>query len=151
MKKIILSSMMMISTMMFSQITDVTNLVTKCETVGKIGPMGVFMGEIKKCDNNTYDVSYRDYKFTKITEIKHFSFEDKDGAYDFLYNSIIKGLTDLPKENIILKLPDDLLSLKFEKTLGTPCVTIYHTNKAGVTGVSQTFTRKQIEKLFGKK
>ncbi|WP_160135964.1 hypothetical protein [Chryseobacterium sp. c4a] len=153
MKKIILLLGVTFSSVTFAQITDISNVVKamECESIGKVSPLGVFMGEMKKCSGDVYEFSYRDYKYSQITDIKRFSFADKDGAYEYLYNTLIKGMNELPKDKVVLKLPDALLHLKFEKSLGIPCVTIFHTSEAGVVGMSQTFTKKQIDKLFGKK
>ncbi|PWN63372.1 hypothetical protein [Chryseobacterium oncorhynchi] len=153
MKKIILLLGMASSSVTLAQITDVSDVAKsiKCESIGKVSPIGVFMGEMKKCPGDVYEFIYRDYKYTKITEIKQFSFADKDGAYEFLYKSIAKGLENPPKDDVVLKLPEDLLSIKFEKALGITTATIYHTNKVGITGMTQSFTKKQLDKLFGKK
>lgn len=150
MKKILLLANLLIATACWSQIKDLSDLQEKCTTVGKIAPMGSFMGELEKCSETKFRFLYRDLKFTSIINIKHFSFEDQEGALDYFYNTLIKGLEELPIEDKILQLPEDMLLIKFKKTFGVPVATIYHTNKAGVTGVSQSFTRKQINKLFGK-
>lgn len=150
MKKLILLNIIFAGIFCNAQIKDLSHLQEKCETVGKIAPMGSFMGELEKCSETRYRFSYRDLKFTSIISVKHFSFEDKEDALDYLYNTLLKGLEELPVEDKILQLPEDMLLIKFKKTFGVPVVTIYHTNKAGVTGVTQSFTKKQILKLFGK-
>jgi hypothetical protein len=75
MKKIILLLGIAASSVTFAQITDVSDLAKslKCESIGKVSPLGVFMGEMKKCPGDVYEFTYRDYKFTKITDIKQFS------------------------------------------------------------------------------
>ncbi|OCK53205.1 hypothetical protein BA768_01220 [Chryseobacterium sp. CBo1] len=150
MKKLLVFLAVTISPLSICQIKDVSHLQDKCETVGKVAPMGSFMGEVEKCSDNLIKFSYRDLKFSSIINIKRFSFEDKDGALDYLYITLIKGLDELPEEDKVLQLPNDLLLIKFKKTFGVPVATIYHTNNASVLGVTQSFTKKQIDKLFGK-
>lgn len=152
MKKTILFFALIISSLAFSQIQDVSSMAKelKCKSIGKVSPMGVFMGELSECRDNVFKFYYRDYKFTKITEIKSFSFENVDNSLDYLYKSLTKGFSEPVKDEVTLKLPNDLLTIKYEKQMGIQTVSFYHTNNAGITGVSQMFTKKQIDKIFGK-
>lgn len=120
--------------------------------IGKIAPMGQLNISIEKYESdNEYLITYRDVKFTKIIEYKSFTFKDKDNAFENLYQLIIDGLQNLPEENITLDLPNDIVYLKFEKFLGTPVVSFYTAvNKSDVIGVSGQYTKKQIDKIFGK-
>ncbi len=150
MKKLLFIALVFASVFGIAQIKDITDSSIKCETVGKFSPMGMLSAEMEKCSDDSYRFSYKDYKYTHLTNIKSFTFKNEDNSFEKLYDKIVSGLESAPKEETVLKLPNDILNLKFQKALGITTVTICHTDLAGNIGVSQSFTRKQIDKIFGK-
>lgn len=121
---------MLISTLVFSQ------------AIGKVQHI-----ELNLLDG-TYTITYNDYKFTQIDDYKSISFTDIDA----LYNQIMKGLEDMPEQDIEYNLPDDTLWLHFEKNLGVKSFQFMHAvnNNPKVIGLSRYLTKKQVNKLFGK-
>lgn len=134
----------------YSQITQVKT--SKSELIGKIGVIGETWLECNK-NGNTYTFTYKDMKFQHLTEYKSFSFEDVDNAFDNLYNTILSGLESKPEDDITLELPNDIVWLKFKKTMGVISVEFWHSvNKnADIIGVSTWMNKKKLAKLFGKK
>lgn len=125
--------------------------VEKPEEIGKVGAgMGVWFGRLEKYPDGKFLLSYKDFKFQQVEEWKSFPLiaEDVDG----LYNLIIENFEKMPTEDIKVELPNDILFINYKKSFGVPVVTIFHAvNKnPDVMGVSQSFTKKQISKLFGK-
>ncbi len=106
---------------------------------------------LKVANDTLYCIIYQDIKFRQLTEFKQFCFFDTDNALDNLYKIIMDGLGNPPKDDIIIELPEqNILKLKFVKSLGVSNVQFYHIDKAGVVGVSPYLIKKHINKLFGK-
>ena len=125
--------------------------VEKPEEIGKVGAgMGIWFGRLEKYSDGNYILSYKDFKFQQIEEWKSFPLIASDA--DGLYNLIIENFEKMPSEDIKVELPNDILLINYKKSFGIPVATIYHAvNKnSEVMGVSQSFTKKQITKLFGK-
>lgn len=126
------------------------------ETIGKIAPMGQTIIECLK-DDNTYTFIYKDVKFTTINAYESFSFKDIDDAFNSLFNTIMDGLTEKRKDDIIIELPDGqgVLFLNFTKAMGVSSVQFAHAPykdvDVDVMKYSRFLTKKNIKKLFGKK
>lgn len=150
MKNLYLLSFLLFYSVSFGQIKEVKTEPT--ELIGKIGAIGETWIKIEK-SGNVYIFTYKDMKYQQLSEFKSFSFEDIDNAYDNLYNTIVKGLKEVPQEPIMLEIPDGFLWLEFGKTLGQPFVTFSHSiGKSGnVIGKSTWMNKKKLDKLFGKK
>ncbi len=125
---------------------------TKAEEIGKITPGGVWAMSCEK-RGNTYYFEYKDATYQHITEHKTFKIEDIDNAFESLYGIVMQGFEDMPEEAIMLEFPDGFLWLRYEKFLGAPILRFGHaTSKSeyATIGFSGQFTKKQIQKLFGK-
>ena len=149
MKKIITLITLFVITIATAQMKVST--VEKPEEIGKVGAgLGVWFGRLEKYSDGTFTLSYKDFKYQKIEEWKSFklSAEDVDG----LYNLLIENFEKMPTEDIAVELPNDHLIINYKKSFGILVVTIYHSiNKnPDLMGVTQSFTKKQISKLFGK-
>lgn len=120
---------------------------SKEEIIGEIKNLGSLSIRLTKKDNIIY-FTYSDAKYKKITDFKTFSFEDMDNALEEFYKNIIKALET--GEKITMKIPDGTIVAFPQKSFGMKSVQIGHSNSAGVTGLSQFLTKKQLDKLFGK-
>ncbi|WP_228853278.1 hypothetical protein [Aegicerativicinus sediminis] len=122
------------------------------EEIGKIAPMGSLSIKIEK-SGDTYNFLYQDVKFTQIKEFKSFSFKDVDNAFEELYKIIMDGFDNPPADDIMIELPEGYLWLGFTKALGVVNFRFGHsvTNDGSVIGFSQWLTKKQTQKLFGKR
>lgn len=141
---------LLISSMSFGQIKKVET--EPSELIGKIGSIGETWLKLEK-SGDVYTFTYKDMKYTQLTDFKSFSFIDEDNAFEDLYNIILKGLDEVPSEPIMLEIPNGYLWLEFGKTLGKPFVTFSHSvGKSGdVIGKSTWMNRKKLDKVFGKK
>ena len=64
---------------------------------------------------------------------------------------IIKGFQEKKEQTINLNLPNDLVDLRFVKNMGIISFQFITTAKnTQITGFSPYYTKKQIDKLFGK-
>jgi len=152
MKKIILLLALTLSTVSFAQLKKVE--VTKAEEIGKAQQFGAPLEAECTKIGNTYTISFRDSKFKTINEYKSFSFEDVDNTFNDLYTTVEEGFKTMPKEAIMLELPDHYVWLGFDKFLGSAVLTIsysYDKSKDSPIYMSNQIAKKQIEKLFGKK
>jgi len=152
MKKIILLLALTLSTVSFAQLKKVE--VTKAEEIGKAQQFGAPLEAECTKRGNTYTISFRDSKFKTINEYKSFSFEDVDNTFNDLYTTVEEGFKTMPKEAIMLELPDHYVWLGFDKFLGSAVLTIsysYDKSKDSPIYMSNQIAKKQIEKLFGKK
>jgi len=152
MKKITFLLMLLISSASFAQLKKVEP--TKSEIIGKSQQFGgPLEAEITK-SGNTYTLRFRDAKFKTIDEYRSFSFEDVDNTFNDLYATIEQGFKDMPKEDIMLELPNHYVWLTFSKFLGSPILTLScSANKTNPDLIyfSNEMAKKQVEKLFGKR
>jgi len=146
MKRFTLFVMLIISSVSFAQLKKVD--VVKPTFIGSAGSQSVECTKL----GNTYTFVYADLNFPNIKANKEFSFNDVDNTFEDLYKTIADGFENMPKEDVNLSLPDYLLTLKYKKTMGI--VSLYlesSRNGSGVTGSTYPLTKKQVDKLFGKK
>jgi hypothetical protein len=130
--------------MVFSQIKIIKT--DELIEIGKDNSVGLYKR------GNKYVFNYQDVNAGNLNTIRSFTFSDLNNDLDTFYKLIIEGLNTLPKADITLELPEDILELHFEKNFGQPTVQfIQYINKnKKFTGKSQFINRKQIEKIFGK-
>lgn len=147
-KHLLLILAVAISHVGFAQLSVVDN--PKPETIGKIAPMGKLHISCEKL-NNTYTFTYSDVKFQQLTDYKTFSFKDIDDAFNKLYNTIMEGLANPPKEDLMLETPDGFIWLSYSKSMGVTNFRFGHSvQKTDVIGFSVWLTKKKVQKLFGK-
>ncbi|MBS1571644.1 MAG: hypothetical protein JST62_04505 [Bacteroidetes bacterium] len=144
MKKIAILFTFLISTVAFSQIKIIKT--DDLIEVGKDNSVGLYKR------GNKYVFNYQDVNAGNLNTIRSFTFSDINGDMDTFYNLILDGLKTLPKEDITLELPEDILELHFEKNFAQPTVQfIHYINKSKkYIGKSQVLNKKQIDKIFGK-
>ncbi|MDO6813788.1 hypothetical protein [Tenacibaculum soleae] len=143
MKKILLSLLLLTATISFSQIKRV-----KTAKPIKIGAAGTVVCEKL---NNTYIFTFQDINYTHIDEYKSFQFDDIDNAFDNFYDILMEGFKNLPEEDIELKLPNKIVTLKYMKTFGVTNLTIITSDDNGISGRSEFITKRRAMKIFGKK
>lgn len=152
MKKVALLLMLLTASVSFAQLRKVE--VTKAEVIGKAQQFGAPLeAECTKLGNR-YTIKYKDSQFKTLTEYREFSFEDVDNTFNDLYAAIEEGFNTMPKEPVMLELPDHYVWLNFSKFLGAPVLRFSSTNsksKDAPIYVSNEMAKKQVEKLFGKK
>lgn len=157
MKKLSLLFLLLVTASSFAQLKKVEEKPSeKGVEVGKIQPMGqpVHMTCTKYADD-IYAFTYLEGEFIHNKTIyKTFMFKDVDGAFNALTEMIFKGFEEMPKEPIKLELDKQFIWIGFEKDFGVKLITIYSTDSKidGMTKwQSRKFTKKQMEKLLGKK
>ena len=125
--------------------------VESLETIGKI-KTSVFL---EKNADNQYFVRYQDMRFPSIVEFNSFWFRDIDNALDGFYNLVMDGFgdVDFPPDDLKLEFPDDVVFVRFEKFTGVKMASfvVYDNVSSFEKGRSGLFTKKQIQKLFGRK
>ena len=146
MKKIILSLVLLVSGLGFSQIKVIERIpVIK---LGHVGNNDIYIQN--EGDNLTFF-----YKNTEAEDnsVKSFSFRDLNNDYDSLRQIIVDGFTSDPLLDIKLELPNEYVWLHYSrKSLDRTYVQFLTSNKSyGSTGASKEFSLEQIEKLFSKK
>lgn len=148
MKKITLLLMLMLTSVSFAQLK--TSTVDKGETIGKIGAPGIPYVIMKKY-SNSYNLSYRNLELIEIEDWNNL--EISDSEFNDLYDFIVAGFENPGKDEILVELEKSKFSLIYTKALGSVNVQIRHwrTDNASVTGLTQAMSKKQIDKLFGKK
>jgi len=151
MKKVALFLMLLMTTASFAQLKKVH--VTPAEQIGKAQQFGAPLeAEITK-SGNTYTVRYRDSQFKTIDEYREFSFADVDNTFEDLYAAVEEGFNNMPKEPVMLELPNYYVWLNFSKFLGAPVLRLSSSTKEKGSSVfvSNEIAKKHVEKLFGKK
>ena len=115
--------------------------------VGAAKNFGVEIAQMNKIPGNPdyYFITYNNLKYQVLNESESFGFKDVDGAFDFLYTTIVDGFKN--KENQRLNIDGGTLSIQYQ--LGT--FRFYFTSSAGVESWSGYIGKKQFSTLFGKK
>ena len=126
--------------------------VPESEDIGQIGAMGEVFIKIYRT-GNSYTFYYQDQKYKRIKEYKSFTFNNENGDYEVLYNMILDGLKNPPKEDIMLELPNDFVWINFEKLMGVPVVRFIHSveKNGGIMGATIQMNKKKVQKLFAMK
>lgn len=142
--------LLFISSFTLGQIKEAES-IEKIE-IGSIRDMSSDVVKMERWGENEYVIFYQDQKFKQITDYKSFHFKDVDGTLDSFYNTLFEGIKSKEKIEKTLELPDDILTLKFGKMMGSGYVEIYHSpkNAPNVVGVVQWIDEKRLNKLFGK-
>ena len=118
------------------------------EEIGKHRVLGSTFAEITK-QGDTYTFMYKDNKFTHITDFKSFTMNEE--SFEGLYKTIMDNWKNPPKEDMMLEFEDGYVWLKFTRLFGIGNVEIAHTETGDVIGFSVPLTKKQTQKLFGKR
>ncbi|MBW8361685.1 MAG: hypothetical protein K0M56_05795 [Kaistella sp.] len=145
MKKTIFLFAFFFSLLTFAQIKVVKN--ESLVEVGKDNSVGLY----KK--KNKYTFNYQDINTSNLNTFRNFSFLDVNKDFEGLYNLISEGFIDMPMGDVTLELPNDILDLHYEKNYGQITVQfIHYINKnKKMIGKTQFLTKKQVDKIFGKK
>jgi len=93
-----------------------------------------------------YFFSYINRKYKILTDADSFGFKDIDGAFDYLYDSILEGFKNKSK-TVSFELEEGTLIVKY----GGGSIQFYFTNKAGIDSFTGYMTKKAFSALFGKK
>ena len=148
-RQLILASSILFSVSAFSQMSVLPK--SQVTLIGKIAPMGNKTASLEKYEGDSIVLSYLDMKYSTLNVWKNFGFNDVDGALDKFYTVVIDGFDNLPSEPITLDFPNDTVSLYYTKNMGIISMKMFSKNKAsGIDGETPYFTKKQINKLFGK-
>lgn len=144
MKKIALLLTIFVSFSAFSQIK-----VLKNETLNEIGKDNN-VALYKKL--NRYTINYQDVNTTNLNTFRSFSFQDLNKDFDQLYKLIHDGFIDMPKNEISLELPQDIVGLNFKRNYGQPTVQFVHyiNKNRKYVGKSAFLTKEQVDRIFGK-
>jgi hypothetical protein len=149
MKKLTLLLMLMVASVSFGQLKKVDMSKGTSNQIGKIQPMGTpLMMELTKSGDNVYTFTYRDAEFQTMDVYKSFVLVDTGSDLETLYQMIVEGFATKAKEPVVLELKDQFLYLRFD---GKVMRFVSSTDKTGtITSSSAPFSKKQIDKLFGK-
>lgn len=118
---------------------------------GKVNNFGTFVGSLSYSidDKDTvYDLCFRNYKYTTITELDHIRFGGEGGAVDSLFSLMRTVFADENRKNkdyaVTVTLGKEPISISTYRSMGIPAVMILNREGYGL------FTEKQLAKLFGK-
>tara|TARA_S200000501_G_C20630044_1_gene658496 strand:- start:8 stop:469 length:462 start_codon:yes stop_codon:yes gene_type:complete len=116
--------------------------------VGVAKNFGVTIATMSKVsgDPDYYFVTYNNLKYTSITDVKSFGFNDVDGAFETLYIEILNGFKNKSKR-FELNVDDGTLSIQY--SMGS--FRFYFIDSAGIESWTGYITKKQFSTLFGKK
>lgn len=148
MKKVLLLLLLVVSSVSYSQIEFIET--SQSEVVGKISY--VYLEKIGDTDYNFF--------FKNINAIGHeyvsFSFKNLDNDIDKLYNGIMQGFADVPRDPLKMKANGQIVWLKYTREDGDVFLQIQMTsgdNPVDVeenVKVSRLLTAEDITKLFKK-
>lgn len=154
MKKIALLLVLLTSSVSFAQLKKVEKSVSTSETIGKAQQFGAPLEAEMTKSESTYTLRIKDSQYKQLEKYESFSFEDVDNTFNDFYAAIEEGFKTMPKESVMLELPNRYVWLAFQKFLGMQTMTIsFSDDKSGNSHItmSNEISKKQIDKLFGKK
>lgn len=101
---------------------------------------------------NKYTITYQDINDSNLNIYRSFSFLDLNKDADTLYELLTDGLENLPKQEILLELPDDIVGLVFAKNYGQPTVQFVHYIQKSQTNIGKSpfLNKYQLAKIFDK-
>lgn len=157
----------------FGQITKVEREPVVENIIGSINDLGFGIGpmelvEITNSNNTTtkYRISYKNLKYMELSEYSSFNFYETGGDLEALYTLIMEGF-DAPNEKVLYKHAlnykiyneitvdigeDGTIFLMYGKKGFAPITFKFlHKDKFGAESWSMWLSKKQINKLFGKK
>lgn len=141
MKKLILLITIIFSTTAFSQIKTLN--VSQVKKIGSV--------QFLDLNQNNDEITFS-YLDLLTNEKKKFSFLNKNNDLENLYTAIISGFDNIPTSDIALELPNDIVYLHFEKSMGVVNFQFLHAPNKDLSVISKSvyLTKKKILKLFGK-
>jgi hypothetical protein len=118
--------------------------------VGKAGDALSTQATMYKTQGNPdyYFVTFKNAKYQSITDFKSFGFKDIDGAYDYLFNSVVKASKENKKE-VEFELEDGRLTVEIYRSMGVVSTRIYWSEN-GVLSYTGYITAKKFSALFNK-
>lgn len=121
----------------------------KIEKVGEAKKFGLWLADltriVTKESDTTYTIFFNNAKYTTITDVKKFSFNETGGDLEKLYQIIITGLENKEKKEVDIPLKDGKLTLVF-----TGKWVSFRWFSLGVLSYSAAMNNIHIKKLFGK-
>lgn len=149
MKKLLSLSMLLLALAASAQI-KVAKTETKTVTIGKVGTPTLSTVELTKT-GDLVTFKYQNNNKPQVAEFKTFSFKDIDGALEGFYGVLVDGLTNLPKEDTKIELPNETINLQYKKEMNMASVKMkisYNNGEEG--GTTVWLSQKNIDKLFNK-
>ena len=145
MRKLLLLCSFLVSFSAFSQIKVIQN--EGLIEIGKDNAVGLY----KNKKQNKYTINYQDLNAGNLNTFRSFSFLDLNADVEELYKLITDSFIDMPTQPIQIELPNDIIELKFEKSIGQPTVQFiqYFNKNKKYIGKSQFLNKKQLDKVFG--
>ena len=125
--------------------------VGKSTLIGKIAPLGFLVVSLEKTESNNYLFYYRDIGAAPLDIYKSFTFKETGNDLENLYNMIIEGFDSDSKEPIVIAIPDGTLTISYTKSLGVKSVFIGAETSREPFGLCRGLTKRDVNKLFGKK
>ncbi|CAA0181162.1 hypothetical protein [Tenacibaculum maritimum] len=144
MKKILFIALCCLSFSAFSQIELVET--TKTEIVSKISYV-----YLEKAGDNEYNLYYKNMNALGH-EYVHFGFKNLNNDYDKLYEIMMKGFEDKPRDPLQIKANGDVVWLKYSREEGNLYLQIqqFVSRDPDVMTVSRLLTKEDITNLFKK-
>ncbi|CAM1340340.1 hypothetical protein C8N26_1377 [Tenacibaculum lutimaris] len=144
MKRLLFLTAFLCSVVSYSQIEFIET--TKTEIVGKIEYV-----YLEKIGNEAYNLYYKNIN-DPIHEYVHFSFKNLDNDVEKLYQIIVKGFEENPRDPYKIKANGDVIWLKYTKEDGVVRLQIqqYVSRDPDIMTVSKLLTFNDVNRLFNK-
>ncbi len=148
MKNILLFSLL-IPTLTIGQIKKVDEN-EKAIVIGQAKNLTAVIATMHKVkgEPDYYFVTFNNIKYQQITDVKSFGFKDVDGAFDYLYNSVVEAAKERKKE-VEFELEDGRLNISIARAMGVINIR-FNWFENGVLSYSGYITPKQYSQLFDK-
>lgn len=125
--------------------------VAKRELIGKISPLGNLVISLEKSGSEEYIFTYRDVSLSPLDVYKSFRFKETGNDLDSLYSIIMRGFEEKPREAIVIEVPNGKLYLNYDSNMGVSSLIISSSRDTEASGYCRALTKRDVNKLFGKR
>lgn len=134
----------------FSQISESKEINIK--EIGKYRSAYSELAILERWDSNDIVFRYKNKKYQHITDYESFRFKDVDNALDYLYNTLITGVTSVYDDEKTLQLPDKTIYIDFRGEPLNKVANIKVQDKNLPSKIDEVYPLKfsNINELFGK-
>ena len=140
--------LLLFTSMCFGQIE--VKEIKQCEykLIGKTSKLYTYATSLKECDEH-YLLTYRNAEYQHIDDMVYVYIKKEKFKIDDLYDVMIKGFEDMPKNILSISIGDETIYLTYKRFMNKDIVKIIYEDN-GILKSPQNMNKKMVQKLFGK-
>jgi len=155
MRKIILTTILITTNLLlFAQLTKTEP--TKKTVIGKVQPAflplkaELTVNELPSTNDSLYILTYKNDKYTTLTDFKSVAFSGNQALVDTLYSMLISSLNAKKGDERTFDLGHNKITIISKRMLGTKYIGFYVYDENKVLSYINSLTESELKKLFNK-